>query len=50
MATERVRAVRIPDDAPLPDGPENLARAIVRDAARKRKARLVAERTPAIPA
>lgn len=44
MATERIKAVRIPDDAPLPDSPKDLARAIFRDAAGKRKARLAKER------
>ena len=44
MATARVKAVHVPDDAPLPEGPEDLARAIFRDAARKRKARLEGER------
>ena len=44
MANRHAKAVRIPDYAPLPAGPEDLARAIFRDADRKREARLAAER------
>ena len=39
MATERVKAVHKPDDAPLPESLEDLAWAIFCDAARKGKAK-----------